>query len=520
MWMRDELGEIYPNANFTHLFANVGQPGYVPWRLVLISVMQFLEGLSDRQAADMVRGRIDWKYALSLELSDPGFDASILSEFRARLVEGGAEQQLLDRLLERFKAKGWLKARGKQRTDATHILAAIRWVSRLVCVGETLRNTLNRLAVDAPDWLRLHLEPDWKDRYGQRLDEGRLPKGKPEREALANLIGQDGFRLLTAAYAEESPGFVREHPALEILRQVWVQQYYGPNDPIRWRSSEDMPPAALMINSPYDVEARCGAKRDTTWLGYKVHLTETCDEQQPRIITNVETTASTVNDCRLPPQIHIHLAQRDLLPREHFLDAGYMEAGLIVTSRKDYGLELIGPVAPDPSWQAKAGQGFDLACFSVDWEQHRVICPQGNRNIKWNQTHDSHQNPIINVTFSAPACRACSQHARCTTCVGPRHITLRPQEQHEALQAARQHQKTTEFQEKYAIRAGIEGTFTQGIRLANLRRSRYIGLAKTHLQHLFTAAALNLRRVFAWLEGDPLAHTRTAPFVALLPHPV
>jgi transposase len=252
-------------------------------------------------------------------------------------------------------------------------------------------------------------------------------------------------------------------------------------------------------------------------LGYKVHLTETCDTEDPRIITNVETTSATVNDCLLPAQIHAHLAGRDLLPREHFLDAGYMEAGLIVSSRKTYGLDLIGPVSPDPSWQAKAGEGFDLAHFSVDWKQRRVICPQGNRSIKWNQTHDAHQNPIINVTFSAPICRACPQHARCTTSVGARHITIRPQEQHEELQAARQRQKTSEFRAKYALRAGIEGTFTQAIRVTDLRRSRYIGQAKTHLQHLLSAAALNCRRIFAWFSGEPVAQTRIAPFVALFP---
>jgi transposase len=519
MWMRDEVGILYTDATFVDLFAKVGQPGVAPWRLALILVMQFLEGLSDRQAAEMVRGRIDWKYALSLELTDPGFDASVLCEFRARLVEGAAEHQLLDQLLERFKTKGWLKARGKQRTDATNVLAAIRWVSRLVCVGETMRHALNRLAIDAPDWLRLQLLPEWKERYGHRLDEGRLPKDKTERESLAAVIGQDGFRLLSAAYAEETPAEVRQHPTIEILRQVWVQQYYGPTEPVRWRSSDDLPPAALMINSPYDVGARCGAKQNSAWLGYKVHLTEICDEQAPHLITNVETTDATVNDCLLPPTIHAHLAERGLLPGEHFLDGGYMESALILSSRKTYGVELVGPVSPDPSWQAKAGEGFDLACFCVDWDQHRVTCPQGNRSIKWNQTHDRHHNPIINVTFSAPACRVCPQHARCTTSAGARHITIRPKEQHEELQAARQRQKSSDFKEKYAVRAGIEGTFTQAIRVTDLRRSRYIGQAKTHLHHLLSAAALNLRRIFAWFSGDPVAQTRIAPFVALFPAP-
>ncbi|MGQ0603319.1 MAG: IS1182 family transposase [Anaerolineales bacterium] len=517
MRMRDEVGPLYADEEFTALFAQRGQPAEAPWRLAWVSIMQFMEGLSDRQTADAVRGRLDWKYALGLELTDAGFDASVLSEFRTRLIEGQAEHHLLEKMLSVFKAKGWLKARGRQRTDATHVLAAVRAVSYLVCVGETMRYVLNQLAEAEPDWLAPYLPAEWRARYGRRLDESRLPKEKTERQALAETIGRDGVQLWQAVCAPETPARVRQHPAVEVLRRVWLQQYYQSEDGLQWRSMDNRPPAAQMIVSPYDLDARLGKKRETTWLGYKAHLTETCDDDQPHVLTHVVTTPATTNDCEVPDDIHADLARQDLLPHEHFLDAGYVESRLIVSGRETYDLEVVGPVPASPSWQAKAQAGFDTACFRVDWEHERVTCPAGQTSTKWSHTHDAHHNPIINIRFSDPACRACPQHARCTKSAGARHLTLRPRSQHEALQAARANQQTPEFQARYRRRAGIEGTFSQADRLCDLRRSRYIGRAKTHLQHILTAAALNVHRLFAWLEGEPFALTRVAPFVQLMP---
>jgi transposase len=151
--------------------------------LALVTVLQFAENLPDRQAAEAVRSRIDWKYLLGLELTDSGFDASVLCEFRARLVAGAAEQRLLDHLLTLARERGLLKARGRQRTDSTHVLAAIHVLNRLECVGETLRHALNSLAVVAPEWLREQVPIDWYERYGSRVDNYRLPKADAERAA-------------------------------------------------------------------------------------------------------------------------------------------------------------------------------------------------------------------------------------------------------------------------------------------------------------------------------------------------
>jgi len=247
--IRDELGTIYEDPAFAHLFPNCGQPAEAPWRLVLVCLMQFAEGLSDQQAADAVRGRLDWKYMLSLELTDPGFDASVLCEFRQRLIEKEAEQQILQPLLDVALARGWIKPRGKQRTDSTHVLGAIRVLHRLETVGETMRATLNVLATIASEWLRTQVPIEWVDRYEKRFEAYRLPKGKTERQQYAQVIGADGLLLLSVIYSDQAPSWLREIPLVQILRQVWVQQYYARDDgQAIFRTDEDVAPGAVQIH--------------------------------------------------------------------------------------------------------------------------------------------------------------------------------------------------------------------------------------------------------------------------------
>ena len=201
MTMRDQLSLIYEDSKFADLFANDGQPGLPPGMLSLVTVMQYAEGLTDRQAAEAVRGRIDWKYALNLGIHDSGFHYSVLSEFRDRLIAGGQEADLLDNMLhQQWREQGLVKARGQQRTDSTAVLANIRQLNRLSCVGETMRRVLNDVSVVAPEWLLVQVSRDWFDRYGPRFDGYRLPKGKGEQEELRTTIGVDGRHLLTKIY--------------------------------------------------------------------------------------------------------------------------------------------------------------------------------------------------------------------------------------------------------------------------------------------------------------------------------
>src|SRR6266480_1090296 len=251
MSMRDELGSIYEDQMFAALFPRRGQPAEAPWRLAIVTVMQYMEGLTDRQAANAVRERIDWKYSLGLELTDPGFDFSLLSEFRTRLADEGAETLLLDRLLEVCKQRGWLKAGGKQRTDSTHVLARVRSLSNLECVGETLRATLDDLAQLAPEWLVRQITPDWFERYSHRVENYRLPKAESQRTALAQQIGVDGVHLLAALDRSDAPTEGKDLESVQVLRQV-LQQYYDLSEgKVRWRAGPSKENGEGVIRSPY-----------------------------------------------------------------------------------------------------------------------------------------------------------------------------------------------------------------------------------------------------------------------------
>lgn len=408
MQMRDELGTFYTDEEFADLYSKRGQPGESPWRLALIQIFAYLEELSDERAADAMRSRIDWKYALSLELSDSGFDAAVLSEFRTRLVAGGAEVRLFEKMVEQLRTAGYVKARGRQRTDATHVLASVRAINRLVLVGETMRQALNVVATSASAWLQPHIQPDWLARYEKRVDEYRLPKAKAKRDALASQIGEDGRTLLQA------------------------------------------------------------------------------------------------------------LAAKELLPAEHLMDAGYVDSEFLVESLQQHQITVIGPVAPDSSWQALSPDAYDSARFQIDWEAHSATCPQGHQSRKWSATQDKLDNAIINIRFAPQDCLACPARALCTRSQDqPRNLTIRPQAQHEFLQRRRQEQATPAFQQAYTPRAGVEGTLSQAVRNTDLRRSRYLGLAKTTLHTLFSAAALNLYRITDWLAQRPRALTRTSAFARL-----
>jgi transposase len=514
--LRDEFSALYQDEDFRRFYPARGQPGLAPWRLALVTVFQFLEQLSDRQAADAVRGRIDWKYALGLELTDPGFHFSVLTEFRARLVAGGAEHLLLDTMLERFKARGLVKARGKQRTDSTHMLGAVHDLHLLELVAETLRAALDDLAAAVPDWLRGVARPDWFERYGRRVEEYRLPKRREEREALALVVGADGFLLLGALDAQDAPAEARAVPMVQTLRDVW-RVHYGRDDDgrPRWRPAAELPPVGERLQSPYDPEMHYSTKRQMEWSGYKVHVTETCDEDAAHLVTHVETCPAMQQDMTSTAEIHECLAAKGLLPAEHFVDSAYVDAGLLVSSQRDHGVSLEGPVRGVANQFARA-PGFEQRNFAIDWDSEQVTCPRGKTSVTWRAGRDDADAPRIQAIFSRTDCGACDVRALCTPSKDARRsIYFHQRPEYEALNAARARMDDPAWKRRYRIRAGIESTLSQGVRAFGMRRSRYIGLAKTGLQQVCTAAAMNVSRIVNWLDGRPRAKTRVTRFAAL-----
>jgi transposase len=252
--VRDELGEVFSDGAFVDAFGIRGKPGIAPGQLAMVTVLQFAENLTDRQAADAVRGRIDWKYLLGLELTDPGFDFSVLSQFRTRLVAHDLQGMAFEILLDRLVELGLVKGRGRQRTDATHVVAAVRDLNRLEMVGETLRAALEALAAAAPEWLTGQIDAEVIKRYGARIDEWRLPNDQAKRQKLAVGIGRDGYRLLVAVADRRSPAWLREIPAVDVLRRVWVQQYTRGESgrAVIWRDADThgLPPGRTRIISP------------------------------------------------------------------------------------------------------------------------------------------------------------------------------------------------------------------------------------------------------------------------------
>lgn len=514
MKMRDQLGPIYMDEQFSGLFPLQGQPAESPWRLALVTIMQFAEDLTDRQAADAVRSRIDWKYALGLQLDDPGFHYSVLSKFRTRLVCGSAEGILFEQMLCKLRDAQLIKSKGIQRTDSTHILASVRKLNRLELVGETLRQALDVLTVVVPQWLKGCVGKEWFDRYGRPINEYRLPRKKEDREALALVIGSDGHHLLKAINDEQS--WLLALPAVDVLRRVWIQQYSVEQGQLKWRQEEQTPPASIRISSPFDLEARYGQKQQTSWLGYKVHLTETCEPDLPRLITHVETTAANEQDAAAVESIHQSLDEHDLCPTEHLVDSAYTHSDLVIGSRENYGIKLIGPVLPDTSWQALAKEGFDISRFHIDWPLRTITCPQGSSTTDWREGLDRHGKPVIHARFSNKNCSPCLYREQCTQSKNSgRVMCLRPMKEHLAIQEARERQQTKEFREKYALRSGVEGLISQAVHALGMRRTRYRGKAKAHLQHLATASAINLKRALHWIVGDPLSQTRASRFASL-----
>lgn len=518
MKLFDTFGSLFSDQDFALLFPDNGQPAFSPVRLMLVLILQFVEGLSDRQAADAVRARIDWKYLLCLELTDPGFDYSILSEFRTRLLENEWEQKLFDKLLVRFREAGYIKKHGQQRTDLTMVLGAVRELNRLEMVGETMRHALDSLAVVAPEWILGHIQPAWVDRYGSQIQNYRLPTSQEKRDAFADQIGADGLVLLKAILDAASPDWLREVPAIRTLHTVWIQNFtWRDEDQLRWRQKDELPPASVAINSPFDDEVRFSIKRHTSWIGYKVHLTETCDDQLPRIITEVKTTLAPIADGQMTTPIHEALQAKDLLPVNHLVDTGYLDAELLVASQETYGVSLVGPTRVDTGWQARQTEaGFAAEAFKVDWERQQATCPAGKTNQYWQPGLDTRGNASIHIRFNKADCGICPLHIQCTRSQPPRRtITVRPQPQQLALQAAREREKTEAFKKQYAHRAGIEGTISLGVRSFDLRRTRYIGLAKTHLQHILIACGMNLMRLARWLNGEIPAQPRPSAFTRL-----
>lgn len=343
-----------------------------------------------------------------------------------------------------------------------------------------------------------------------------MPKDEKKRTELAETIGADGRRLFEQVCAESRLPWLRELEAIETLRRVWMQHYHASEQGTPWRADGEVPPSAVLITSPYDVEARYSRKKSTAWTGYKVHFTETCEADAPHLIVEVTPTSATMADGDIVGELHSHLDEQQMLPDQHLMDMGYVDAEVLAESQSRYHVDIVGPVMPDTSWASKEAGRFDHSQFRIDWQARSVPCPAGQTSQDWGHIPDRHGKPSLRVRFPLRLCRLCPLHAQCTP-IAAKVLILRPDEaSYNALKLARSRQETPEFRKLYATRAGVEGTVAQAVRTCEMRRARYIGSKKLRLQAFFTATAMNVLRAVQWLTGERPTSTPVSRFARLV----
>lgn len=490
--MGDQLFEKWKEEEFADLYSSEGKPGYSPVILAFVSVFQFMERLADRQAAQALRMRLDWKYALHLPLEDAGFDFSVLSEFRDRLIEGKAEQRVFEKLVEEIRALGLIKERGKQRSDSIAMLVKVRRLSRIETVVETLRLAVVALVEVNREWCEEIIPPSWEDKYGERFVRQRYRE--QEWKEYETNIGNDGMWLLKRLTDGGAPAELQDLPAVQVLGTVWAQQFREAQGQMVYKDLKKYD-GHTQIQNPHDPEARYSRKRKFEWLGDKVQVTETEDEGYPHIITDMLATDSNQTDYEELPLIQDRLIQRQCKPGEHYVDAGYMSGPNLAHSR-ELEIDLIGPLPEVVTPQDLIPDGITQAQFQMDPQQKCVTCPQGHQA--------RHPNLVVHAWsfhFPQKLCAACPLRSRCCTGQGGRTVGMSMH--YDLVQAARARQKTEVFKKDYhQHRSGVEGSLSALVRGNGMRVSRYIGHKKRRVQALFTGCAANLKRTAHWLAGE------------------
>ena len=487
----DVLYEQYTDTDYVDLYHAEGKPGLSPVLLSLVTAFQFLEKLPDRQAAEAVRVRVDWKYALHLSLDYGGFHYSVLSEFRDRVLQHGAEARLFDGLLGQLRAMGLVKRRGRQRTDSLAVLTKVRDLSRIEQLVETLRLALRALLKEEAEWTRATVPSTWEEDYGERCVLEKLPEA--QRQALAQRVGPDGQWLLERVEGDTAPSRLRDLPAVKVLATTW-QQHFTRVEGERVLREPGPYDGKTRIATPHDPEARYSKKRGEGWVGYKLQVTEADDEDRPHLITDMAITTSVETDYEALEAIQGRLESRDALPGQQLADRGYITEENLVRS-KQRGVDLVGPVKRDTCPQARLPDGITLDQFEVDFDACRAVCPADQQ-----ATIGTRRGKRLVFRFPKAVCIACPLRPRCCTGAGGRHITLGWH--YPVLQAARARQETEAFKALYRQhRGGVEGCLSALVRGQGIRVGRYIGRVKNHLQALFTGTAVNLKRAARWLAG-------------------
>jgi transposase len=488
----DRVNDFLSLKDFASLYSELGRSGICPIILSLVTVFQFLENIPDRVATKWAIARIDWKYALHLPLTWLGFNFSDLSNFRKRLLEHGAERLVFEKILDWVRSLGLVEKHGKQRSDSTHIVGCVERLSRLELGWETLRVVLRAIEAIAPEWYAEKIPAAFHEAYVERRSDWRL--SKREVKSKMQTAGCDGFWLLD--HLDESvPQIVLDLPEVATLRQVWEQQFERREETKTVTVRQPPIEGRDVIQSPHDPEVRWSKKRGKDWVGYKLQVTETAeDDVEVQFITEIDVVAANEDDSEVVDDIQVRLIERDLKPDEHYVDKGYV-SGPNLAHSADRNIELVGPALADTS---RKPEGYKQSDFEIDFEKQQAICPAGKTSEKWYERPQPDGHVGAEVRFGEQ-CAGCPVRAQCAPGKSGRTLDISPY--YQELNQRRAEQTTEAFKEKMKRRPAIEGTISELTRKHGARRVRYRGNDKGRLQASFTGAAVNLKRLAKALEA-------------------
>lgn len=480
--LRPQLERLYCEDN--------GRPGIDPVLLCGVTLLQFMERVSDRRAAEQVAYHLGWKYALDLELAYPGFHPTVLVCFRDRLEEHQAQRVIFDGVMDLLMELGWIKRSGKQRIDSTHILGYVKEMSRLECACETVRLALEELAGELikkprPEfWERL-----WTLYVQSKLD-WRMTKA--EREQRYRQCGQDIKDLLE--WIDRSYRELGELESIKLLRRVFGEQFEVVQGVLQVRPTR--PPQA--VHNPHDPDAHYADKRTKQWVGYKVHVVESVDPEQPaktkaepgeHFITEMVTTEAAQDEMAgLAEALTRQRQEHEIRPEAVFADGGYVTAATLAQAEAN-GMELYGPTRPDPHKGV-----YNVEAFVVDVEKESAICPQGKTSTQCSRINDSYMGTQYYRFEWASQCDGCPVQRQCTRAKSGRRILVVGL-RHDLVQKRRQEMRAKGFARSMYPRNGIEGTHSELVRGHGLRQTKYRGFGRVALSHYFIGAACNVKRL-------------------------
>jgi transposase len=479
--LRGKLEALYCASN--------GRPAIDPVILCGVTLLQFMEKVADRRAAEQVVYHLGWKYALDLELGYEGFHPTVLVYFRDRLEEKKAERVIFDEIVELLIELGWVKRAGKQRIDSTHILGYVKEMSRLECAVETVRLALEGLA----GVLVTGKRPEFWERlwalYVQSEVGWRLSKA--ERDNRYRQCGQDIKELLE--WVDGKRPKLTEMESVKLLRRVFEEQFEVEEGTVNSRRMR--PPRA--VQNPHDPDAHYADKGTKQWIGYKVHVMESVDSEEPakvkaepgeHFITEILTTEAAQDEMTgLTQSLKRQQEHHEIKPAAVYADGGYVTESTL-SQAESHAMELLGPTRPDPHKGPYNADGF-----VVDVENEQAVCPQGKTSTQCSLIKDSHMGTEYYRLEWGSQCDSCPVQKQCTRAKSGRRmlvVGLR----HDLVQKRREQMRADDFSQSMHPRNGIEGTHSELVRGHGMRRTKHRGLNRVALSHYLMGAACNVKR--------------------------